>query len=53
MVKTHILLNNGVQMPICGFGTYRTSGAEVKRAITWAIETGVRLIDTASIYKVG
>ena len=41
-------LNNGVQMPLEGFGVYQVPEAEVcKRAVLDAIDTGYRLIDTA------
>ena len=51
-IETEVLLNNGIRMPILGFGTYRLStGAETREAILHALRTGYRLIDTASIYE--
>lgn len=45
-------LNNTVQMPCLGLGVYKTNnGAEVEQAIHVALETGYRLIDTASYYN--
>ena len=45
------LLNNGVKMPILGFGVYQVTNAEVcKRSIYEALRTGYRLIDTAAAY---
>jgi len=45
-----ITLNNGVQMPILGFGTlYLTDDLGV-RSVAEAISLGYRLIDTATIY---
>lgn len=45
-------LSNGVFIPVVGFGSYGLDeGAQVERAITSAIETGYRLIDTADAYK--
>lgn len=46
-----ITLNNGVKMPALGFGTFQMNGEECRRSVTDAIETGYRLIDTASAYR--
>lgn len=44
-------LNNGVEMPMLGFGTYQvTDPAECERSVIEAIKTGYRLIDTAQCY---
>lgn len=44
-------LNNGVEMPILGFGVYQIPDYdECKRAVLDAFETGYRLIDTAAAY---
>jgi len=44
-------LNNGVEMPVIGLGVYKSQeGEEVENAVTWALEAGYRLIDTASKY---
>ena len=44
-------LNNGVEMPILGFGVYLIEDYdECKRAVLDALEVGYRLIDTASAY---
>lgn len=45
-----ILLNNGVTMPVLGFGTFLTGGEECERSVLAAIEAGYRLIDTAEAY---
>lgn len=45
-----IQLNNGVNIPAIGYGTYKTSENDVS-IIFSAIECGYRLLDTASIYK--
>lgn len=46
-----IKLNNGVEMPILGFGVFQvTDLAECERSVSDAIETGYRLIDTAASY---
>ena len=44
-------LNNGVEMPILGFGVYQiTDAEECERSVYDAIRTGYRLIDTAAVY---
>ena len=46
-----IALNNGVQMPILGFGVFQINDAEeCERSVYEAIQTGYRLIDTAAAY---
>jgi len=46
-----VKLNNGVDMPILGFGVFQvTDLAECERSVVDAIETGYRLIDTAQSY---
>jgi diketogulonate reductase-like aldo/keto reductase len=44
-------LNNGVEMPMLGFGVYQVPDAEeCERSVYEAIQTGYRLIDTAAAY---
>jgi 2,5-diketo-D-gluconate reductase A len=46
-----VVLNNGVEMPILGFGVYQVPDAEeCERSVYHAIQTGYRLIDTAAAY---
>jgi 2,5-diketo-D-gluconate reductase A len=46
-----VKLNNGVEMPILGFGVFQvTDLAECERSVMDAIEVGYRLIDTAQSY---
>lgn len=46
-----VTLNNGVQMPIIGFGVYQIPDAEeCENAVYEALMAGYRLIDTASGY---
>ncbi|QHS57923.1 aldo/keto reductase [Mucilaginibacter sp. 14171R-50] len=46
-----VKLNNGVEMPVLGFGVFQvTDLAECERSVIDAIETGYRLIDTAQSY---
>lgn len=48
----NVKLNNGVEMPILGFGVYQIPDYdECKRAVLHAFEAGYRLIDTASAYQ--
>jgi len=45
-------LNNGIKMPILGFGVFQISDFdECKKAVLTALKTGYRLIDTASAYN--
>src|SRR5690606_32323986 len=47
-----IQLNNGVQMPILGFGVFQIADqAECERSVRDAIEVGYRSIDTAASYQ--
>ncbi|MEV6865278.1 aldo/keto reductase [Streptosporangium subroseum] len=43
-------LNNGVSMPQLGFGVFQVPPAETAQAVTRALETGYRSIDTARAY---
>ena len=46
-----VKLNNGVKMPILGFGVYQIDDASsCEKAVLNAFETGYRLIDTAAAY---
>jgi diketogulonate reductase-like aldo/keto reductase len=45
-----IKLNNGIEMPILGLGTWALRGQECIQAVSWAINIGYRLIDTAALY---
>ena len=44
------LLNNGVKMPVLGYGVYQVDPAECERCVSDAISVGYRLIDTAQAY---
>lgn len=47
----HVALNNGVKMPVVGFGVFQIADAkECERSVIDAIEAGYRLIDTAASY---
>ena len=47
----YVTLNNGIKMPLLGFGTFQIKDpAECERAVREAIDVGYRLIDTAASY---
>lgn len=45
-----VTLNNGVKMPILGYGVYQVSNDECERCVRDAIDVGYRSIDTAQAY---
>ncbi|AYV25840.1 aldo/keto reductase [Streptomyces sp. CJ_13] len=45
-----VTLNNGVRMPILGFGVYQIPPEQTERAVTDALAAGYRLLDTAAAY---
>ena len=45
-----VTLNNGVEMPILGFGVYQVGPEETEAAVAAALATGYRSIDTAAAY---
>ena len=46
----HRTLNNGVEMPMLGYGVFQTPPEETARCVAEALEVGYRLIDTAQAY---
>ena len=46
----YVTLNNGVKMPILGYGVYQVDPDECERCVSDAVEAGYRLIDTAQAY---
>lgn len=46
----YLTLNNGVRMPLAGFGTFMLGGETCTEAVAAAIESGYRMIDTAEAY---
>lgn len=46
----YVKLNNGVEMPILGYGVYQVSPKECERCVSDAIGVGYRSIDTAQVY---
>lgn len=45
-----VKLNNGVLMPLVGYGVFQINGEECVQSVLEALETGYRLIDTAQAY---
>ncbi|KAF8532316.1 NADP-dependent oxidoreductase domain-containing protein [Gautieria morchelliformis] len=50
-VDSTIRLHDGVEMPIFGLGVYEMNDAETEQSVTWALEAGYKLIDTAEWYE--
>lgn len=46
----YVQLNNGLKMPILGYGVYQVTKDECERCVIDALKTGYRLIDTAQSY---
>lgn len=47
----YVTLNNGVKMPMQGFGVFQVTDAAIcEQAVADALSVGYRLIDTASVY---
>lgn len=49
-IMEYLTLNNGIQMPLVGFGTFMLSGKICTKAVAEAIQSGCRMIDTAEAY---
>jgi diketogulonate reductase-like aldo/keto reductase len=51
MIMEYVRLNNGIEMPILGFGVYQIPDAEeCERCVVEALQAGYRMIDTAAAY---
>jgi 2,5-diketo-D-gluconate reductase A len=44
-------LNNGVEMPVLGFGVYQIPAEQTEQAVTDALAAGYRSLDTAAAYQ--
>lgn len=52
MTQETYTLNNGLRIPVIGFGTWQTpSGDVAKNAVMDALKAGYRHIDTAAVYR--
>ena len=50
-ITTTLTLNNGVEMPVFGLGTFLSErGDTARKAVEYALEIGYRHIDTAAVY---
>ncbi|PIR83908.1 aldo/keto reductase [Candidatus Kaiserbacteria bacterium CG10_big_fil_rev_8_21_14_0_10_51_14] len=49
-IYTRVRLNNGIEMPILGLGTWNMTDAEAENSVMLALEADYRLIDTARLY---
>ncbi len=49
-MQTYTRLNNGMEMPMAGIGTFLLSPDEAEASVLTALQTGYRLIDTANAY---
>jgi diketogulonate reductase-like aldo/keto reductase len=50
MTTIHDVRAGGASIPCLGFGTWAARGDECAQAVTWALESGYRHIDTAAVY---
>lgn len=51
-ISGKVTFSNGVKMPYLGLGVYKSKdGLEVVNAISYALDAGYRLIDTAAFYE--
>ena len=46
----NVILNNGVEMPILGFGVFQIPDDETQAAVEAALAAGYRHLDTAASY---
>lgn len=44
-------IGDGLDMPMIGFGTWQLTGQRAYDSVRWALETGYRHLDTATIYR--
>jgi len=47
----YVTLNNGIKMPVLGYGVYQVTNEECERCVLYAIGVGYRSIDTAQAYN--
>ena len=50
MEMEYVTLNNGVKMPVLGYGVYQVTPEECEQCVADAIRVGYRSIDTAQAY---
>lgn len=49
-IMEKIILNNGVEMPLVGYGLFKVDPKESERCVRDALSVGYRMIDTAQFY---
>ncbi len=49
-INAKVKLNNDVEMPVLGLGTWQTGSKDAENAVLWALQAGYRHIDTAAVY---
>jgi 2,5-diketo-D-gluconate reductase A len=49
--RNTVPLNDGMQMPLLGFGTWQIKGDQARQSEIWALEAGYRHLDTAQMYQ--
>ncbi len=49
-INSTLKLNNGIDIPIIGLGTWALTGKNVYNSVLYSLEVGYRLIDTAAMY---
>ena len=47
----YVTLNNGIECPVVGIGTFMLSPAEAENSVREALKMGYRLVDTAAAYQ--
>ena len=50
-INSTVRLNNGVEMPCLGLGTWLMKPAQAHESVGWALEAGYRSVDTAKLYE--
>ena len=51
-MKEKIILNNGKEMPMIGYGVYQIPGSITEKCVNEALETGYKLIDTSKTLSI-
>lgn len=46
----YMQLNNGIKIPVLGYGLFMVDPLKSEEYVSQAVETGYRLIDTAQVY---
>lgn len=49
-MQPYTTLHNGTKMPLIGLGMWDMYGQEAEQAVSWALEIGYRLFDSAAMY---